>query len=127
MQTIHRNGITWHGYYLIHICISYSPENRYQNIFQHVGIYSFKPAVLQKFVSLGPSKNEIESKLEQLRALDAGIKIGITYIENVPISVDTIEDLMFIENIIQKKMREISSFAFLKHLQNTVVNGVMKN
>ena len=78
-------------------------ENRYQNIFQHVGIYSFKPTALQKFVSLGPSKNEIESKLEQLRALDAGIKIGITYVENVPISVDTIEDLMFIENIIQNK------------------------
>ena len=78
-------------------------ENRYQNIYQHVGIYSFKPSALQKFVSLGPSKNEIENKLEQLRALDAGIKIGITYVENVPISVDTLEDLIFIENIIKNK------------------------
>ena len=45
-------------------------------------------------------KNEIDKKLEQLRALDAGIKIGITYVENVPISVDTVEDLMLIENIL---------------------------
>ena len=38
--------------------------------------------------------------LDALRALDAGIKIGITYVENVPISVDTVEDLMVIENIL---------------------------
>ena len=71
------------------------------NIYQHVGIYSFKPIALRKFVSLPASKNEIDRKLEQLRALDAGIKIGITYVENVPISVDTVEDLMLIENILK--------------------------
>ena len=73
------------------------------NIYQHVGIYSFKPSALKKFISLPPSKNEIDRKLEQLRALDAGIKIGITYVENVPISVDTFEDLMLIENILKNK------------------------
>ena len=74
-----------------------------KNIHQHVGIYSFKPNALKKFISLPPSKNEIDRKLEQLRALDAGIKIGITYVENVPISVDTFEDLMLIENILKNK------------------------
>ena len=74
-----------------------------KNIYQHVGIYSFKPSALKKFISLPPSKNEIERKLEQLRALDAGIKIGITYVENVPISVDTVEDLMLIESILKKR------------------------
>ena len=73
------------------------------NIYQHVGIYSFKPSALKKFISLPPSKNEIDRKLEQLRALDAGIKIGITYVENVPISVDTVEDLMLIENILKNR------------------------
>ena len=72
------------------------------NIYQHVGIYSFKPLALKKFVSLPPSKNEINRKLEQLRALDAGISIGITFVENVPISVDTKEDLIIIENIIMR-------------------------
>ena len=73
------------------------------NIYQHVGIYSFKPIALRKFVSLPPSKNEIDRKLEQLRAIDAGIKIGITYVENVPISVDTLEDLNLIENILNSR------------------------
>ena len=74
-----------------------------KNIYQHVGIYSFKPSALKKFISLPPSKNEIDRKLEQLRALDAGIKIGITYVENLPISVDTVEDLMIIEKILKNK------------------------
>jgi len=73
------------------------------NIYQHVGIYSFKPIALRKFVSLPASKNEIDRKLEQLRAIDAGINIGITYVENVPISVDTLEDLILIENILKNR------------------------
>ena len=80
-----------------------SVKTNLTNIYQHVGIYSFKPSALKKFISLPPSKNEIERKLEQLRALDAGIKIGITYVENVPISVDTFEDLMLIENILKNR------------------------
>ena len=80
-----------------------SSKKQLTNIYQHVGIYSFKPIALRKFVSLPPSKNEIDRKLEQLRALDAGVNIGITYVENVPISVDTLEDLILIENILKNK------------------------
>ena len=80
-----------------------SIKTEVKNIYQHVGIYSFKPRALKKFISLPPSKNEIDRKLEQLRLLDAGIKIGITYVENVPISVDTVEDLILIENILKNK------------------------
>ena len=76
-------------------------KKQVQNIYQHVGIYSFRPNTLYEFVSMKPSNNEIERKLEQLRALDAGVKIGITYVENIPISVDTLEDLMLIEKIIK--------------------------
>ena len=78
-------------------------KKQFTNIYQHVGIYSFKPIALRKFVSLPASKNEIDRKLEQLRAIDAGIKIGITYVENVPISVDTVEDLMIIESILENE------------------------
>ena len=80
-----------------------SSKNHLINIYQHVGIYSFKPLALKRFVSLPASINEIERKLEQLRALDAGIHIGITYVENVPISIDTKEDLMLIENILNNR------------------------
>ena len=72
-------------------------------MYQHVGIYSFRPIALHKFVSLPPSKTEIDRKLEQLRAIDAGINIGITYVENIPISIDTKEDLILIETIIKRK------------------------
>ena len=78
-------------------------KKQFTNIYQHVGIYSFKPIALSKFVSLPSSKNEIDRKLEQLRAIDSGIKIGITYVENVPISVDTLEDLILIENILNNR------------------------
>ncbi|MDC0232503.1 3-deoxy-manno-octulosonate cytidylyltransferase [Pelagibacteraceae bacterium] len=78
-------------------------KKQFTNIYQHVGIYSFKPIALRKFVSLPASKNEIDRKLEQLRAIDADIKIGITYVENVPISVDTLEDLILIENILKNR------------------------
>ena len=73
-----------------------------KNIYQHVGIYSFKPSALNNFVKLSQSKNELEKKLEQLRAIDAGIKIGISYVENVPLRVDTKEDLNHIESIIKE-------------------------
>tara|TARA_Y100001970_G_scaffold54798_1_gene69488 strand:- start:6108 stop:6845 length:738 start_codon:yes stop_codon:yes gene_type:complete len=96
-------SINWQKYKFLGNCIDFykDSKNHYENTYQHVGIYSFKPTTLNKFVSLKPSKNEIDRKLEQLRALDANIQIGITYIENVPISVDTLEDLMLIEKIIK--------------------------
>ena len=103
-QNITKVLINWKKSISIGESIDFYKDSRNQskNIYQHVGVYSFKPECLHKFVSLEPSKNEIERKLEQLRALDASIKIGITYVENVPISVDTLEDLMLIEKIIKK-------------------------
>lgn len=59
----------------------------------HVGIYGFKVEALERFVSLPQTKYEIAERLEQLRALENGMSIGICYSDNVPISVDTAEDL----------------------------------
>ena len=69
--------------------------------FHHVGIYSYSKESLKKFVNLPKSKNEISLKLEQYRAMDAGMSIGITYEPQIPLSVDTKEDLINIENIIR--------------------------
>ena len=71
------------------------------NTFHHVGIYSFRYDALRKFVSMSPSKNEINRKLEQLRALDAKMTIGVSYVKNIPISVDTKKDLIKVEKIIK--------------------------
>ena len=71
-----------------------------KNYYHHVGIYSFRYQALKKFVSLPPSENEKIRKLEQMRALDANLSIGVGYIKNVPISVDTREDLLEVEKLI---------------------------
>ena len=73
-----------------------------KNIYHHVGIYGFIPSSLKRFVHLQQSEREKKLKLEQMRALDNGMTIGVGYVENVPISVDTKEDLMQVEREINK-------------------------
>ena len=59
----------------------------------HVGIYGFRRQALEKFVKLAQGQYEQIEKLEQLRALEHGMKIGVCFSNEIPISVDTIEDL----------------------------------
>ena len=73
-----------------------------EGLFHHVGIYGFTPNALKQFVNLPPSKREIKLKLEQMRALDNKMKIGVSYVKNIPISVDTKDDLVHAENILNK-------------------------
>lgn len=61
--------------------------------YHHVGIYAYHRGALERFVSLPPSDNEQREKLEQLRALDAGMNIGLRIIDEAPIGVDTPETL----------------------------------
>jgi len=72
-----------------------------QNIYHHIGIYLYKVNILEKFVSLGQSKNEIENKLEQLRALDNKLKINVALAKTSPIGVDTEEDYLDIKKIME--------------------------
>lgn len=74
--------------------------------YHHVGIYSFRYETLKKFVSLPLSKNEKKYGLEQLRALEADMTIGVTYVKDVPISVDTKDDLLNVEKIIKEENDE---------------------
>ena len=50
-----------------------------------------------------PSVNELNHHLEQWRALDSGLSIGVSFVENIPISVDTKEDLIHLESIIKSQ------------------------
>ncbi len=61
--------------------------------FYHVGLYAFTRATLARFVRLPPSPLEKREKLEQLRALEAGMSIAVARVDEVPLSVDTPEDL----------------------------------
>ncbi len=72
-----------------------------KNSFHHVGIYSFTQESLINFIKLPKSKNEISLNLEQYRAMDAGIDIGVSFVKNIPLSIDTKEDLITAESIIR--------------------------
>jgi 3-deoxy-manno-octulosonate cytidylyltransferase (CMP-KDO synthetase) len=61
--------------------------------YHHIGIYAFRRAALDRFVSLPPSPLELREKLEQLRALEAGMRIDVALVDAVPMGVDTPEDL----------------------------------
>ncbi len=61
--------------------------------YHHIGVYAYRRAALEKFVSLPPSPLETREKLEQLRALEAGLRIDVVVVDTVPLGVDTPEDL----------------------------------
>jgi 3-deoxy-manno-octulosonate cytidylyltransferase (CMP-KDO synthetase) len=61
--------------------------------YHHIGVYAYRRAALERFVSLPPSPLERQEKLEQLRAIEAGMRIDITIVDTVPRGVDTPADL----------------------------------
>ncbi len=62
-------------------------------LYHHIGLYAFRRAALERFVALPPSPLETREKLEQLRALEAGMRIDVAIVDTVPLGVDTAEDL----------------------------------
>jgi len=62
-------------------------------LFIHIGIYAYRREALARFVKLPPSSLELREKLEQLRALEAGMRIDVKQVASVPIAVDTPRDL----------------------------------
>jgi 3-deoxy-manno-octulosonate cytidylyltransferase (CMP-KDO synthetase) len=61
--------------------------------YHHIGLYAYRRAALERFVSLPPSPLERREKLEQLRALEAGMRIDVAIVDTVPLGVDTPGDL----------------------------------
>ncbi len=62
-------------------------------LYHHIGLYAYRRSALERFVSLGPSPLEKRERLEQLRALEAGMRIDVEIVDTVPLGVDTPEDL----------------------------------
>jgi 3-deoxy-manno-octulosonate cytidylyltransferase (CMP-KDO synthetase) len=63
------------------------------DLLHHIGLYVYRRAALRRFVSLPPSPLEKREKLEQLRAIEAGMRLDIMIVDTVPLGVDTPEDL----------------------------------
>jgi len=74
------------------------------NIYHHIGIYCYSTETLKKFVRLNQSKNEIENRLEQLRALDNNIDINVALAASSPIGIDTEEDYLALKKIMEYKV-----------------------
>ena len=62
-------------------------------LFHHIGLYAWRRAALERFTALPPSSLEQREKLEQLRALEAGMRIAVAVVDSVPLGVDTPDDL----------------------------------
>ena len=73
------------------------------NIYHHIGIYCYSSEILKNFVELAQSKNEIENRLEQFRAIDNNIKINVALADKAPIGVDTEEDYLALKKIMEYK------------------------
>ncbi|MBI3678133.1 MAG: 3-deoxy-manno-octulosonate cytidylyltransferase [Proteobacteria bacterium] len=71
-------------------------------LYHHIGIYAYRREALARFVKLPPSPLEKREKLEQLRALEAGMSIVVARVEEVPLSVDTPDDLAKARVLISK-------------------------
>ena len=62
-------------------------------LWHHIGLYAYRRAALERFVTMPPSTLEQREKLEQLRALEAGMRIDVAQVREVPLGVDTPHDL----------------------------------
>jgi len=74
-------------------------------LYFHIGIYAYTRDALARFVALPPSPLEKREKLEQLRALEAGMRFAVALVDKVPLSVDTPEDLEKARRILGQKVR----------------------
>jgi 3-deoxy-manno-octulosonate cytidylyltransferase (CMP-KDO synthetase) len=74
-------------------------------LYHHIGLYAYRRAALVRFVGLPPSVLERREKLEQLRALEAGMRIDVAIVETVPLGVDTPEDLAVARAMLQDQAR----------------------
>lgn len=71
-------------------------------LYHHIGLYAYKRNALQKFVSLASGVLEQREKLEQLRALENGMRIDIELVQTIPHGVDTAEDLEKAKQLLER-------------------------
>jgi 3-deoxy-manno-octulosonate cytidylyltransferase (CMP-KDO synthetase) len=74
-------------------------------LYHHFGMYAYRRSALERFVSLRPSTLEKREQLEQLRALEDGMRIDVTVVDTVPVEVNTPQDLERARRIIPGKGR----------------------
>ena len=74
-------------------------------LYHHIGLYAYRRSALERFVRLPPSTLEQREKLEQLRALEAGMRIDVEIVETVPLGVDAPDDLFRAREILKDRSK----------------------
>jgi len=74
-------------------------------LYHHFGIYAYRRSALERFVSLRPSTLERREQLEQLRALEDGMRIDVAVVDSIPVEVNTPEDLERARRLMSGPMR----------------------
>jgi 3-deoxy-manno-octulosonate cytidylyltransferase (CMP-KDO synthetase) len=70
-------------------------------LYHHIGLYAYRRKALRRFVALPPSPLEMREKLEQLRGIEAGMRIDVSIVDHVPRGVDTPDDLVRVREILK--------------------------
>lgn len=83
------DGSMGRALYFSRSCIPHGDGPHYH----HIGIYAYRRPALKKFVELPPSTLEKRERLEQLRLVEQGVTFGVAFVDKIPVSVDTAEDL----------------------------------
>jgi len=81
-----------HAGYALYFSRATAPANP-GPLYHHVGLYAYRRHALERFVTLPPGRLEQRERLEQLRALEAGMRIDAEIVDSVPLGVDTPDDL----------------------------------
>lgn len=100
---IDKNG---YALYFSRSKIPYEREHGFATFYGHLGIYGYKRESLVKMTNLPPSELELAEKLEQLRALQAGMRIKTYVVDFKPVGIDTIDDLRQFEEIVTQTVED---------------------
>jgi 3-deoxy-manno-octulosonate cytidylyltransferase (CMP-KDO synthetase) len=71
-------------------------------LYHHFGMYAYRRSALERFVALAPSPLEKREQLEQLRALEDGMRIDVTIVDSVPVEVNTPADLELVRGLLSR-------------------------
>lgn len=103
LSNLNNNSGLYQALYFTRASAPYNMANNNVVSYHHIGIYAYKRQALQLFTSYKPSYLEQTEKLEQLRALENNLTIGVRIVDSVPIGVDTKEDLLQAEAILKQR------------------------
>jgi len=102
VKVITENKITYQNF-PIALDFKRNVKNLNTNIYHHLGIYAYRPDILKRIIKFKQTNNEIKNRLEQLRAIENGIKINVALAKFCPIGVDTMEDYIALKKILEYK------------------------